>query len=111
MIFSLSDLELIRTHETVTNSDGIIAMNTKTKEPIIAMLGTNPGFAKISFANKNTEIDIQCHQGNIRLLAMNAEGTWLASASTKGTLIRIFETSTGMGVKELRRGSENADIQ
>jgi WD40 repeat protein len=86
-------------------------MNTKTDNPIIVMLGTKRGYAKIYNAKTNEEIDIQWHRAEIRVLTINSEGTLLASASTKGTLIRIFDTSQGVALKEVRRGSVNADIQ
>lgn len=43
-------------------------------------------------------------------LAVNAEGTLIASASTKGTIIRIFSAEEGVLLQELRRGSGKALI-
>lgn len=111
MVFNFDDLELLRTHETISNPDGIIALNTKGDEPIIAMLSVKRGFGRISHVNQNKEVEIECHQTNIKYLTLNPEGSLLATASIKGTLIRIFETTNGDPLKELRRGSENADIE
>ena len=43
-------------------------------------------------------------------LAVNAEGTLIATASTKGTIIRIFSSEEGVLLQELRRGSGKAFI-
>lgn len=59
---------------------------------------------------KNKSIKIPAHQSTLSALCLNYSGTLLATASDKGTLLRIFSTDTGKPLQELRRGAEKADI-
>ena len=53
---------------------------------------------------------IQAHSSTLSNLQLNDSGSLVASASEKGTLIRIFCTKTGKKLQELRRGSDNAMV-
>lgn len=51
---------------------------------------------------------IPAHKSEIACLALNQQGTRIATASNKGTLIRVWDSTTRQQLVELRRGSDNA---
>ncbi|XP_041362841.1 WD repeat domain phosphoinositide-interacting protein 4-like [Gigantopelta aegis] len=53
-------------------------------------------------------VTINAHQGELACLALDQKGTLLATASRKGTLIRVFDLTTKKLVVELRRGADPA---
>ncbi|CAB4436430.1 unnamed protein product [Rhizophagus irregularis] len=53
---------------------------------------------------------IPAHSGKLSCLSVNSDGSKCASASEKGTLIRVFDTSSGKLLNELRRGVDRAEI-
>lgn len=53
---------------------------------------------------------IQAHKMPIAHLAMNSTGTLLATASDKGTVIRVFSVPTATPVAQFRRGAYPAKI-
>lgn len=53
---------------------------------------------------------IAAHTSRITCLALSPDGSRLASASEKGTLIRVFDTRAGRLVAELRRGVDRVEL-
>jgi autophagy-related protein 18 len=53
---------------------------------------------------------IQAHKSAIAALAINSQGTALATASDKGTIIRVFSLPDAKRVGEYRRGSKAARV-
>nr|CAG8522767.1 13332_t:CDS:10 [Entrophospora candida] len=54
--------------------------------------------------------NIPAHTGGLSCIAVNGDGSKCASASVKGTLIRVFDSSSGKLLDELRRGVDHAEI-
>lgn len=54
---------------------------------------------------------VKAHKAELVTLSLNSNGTLFATASVKGTIIRVFSTLTGEKVAQFRRGSYPATIQ
>ena len=55
--------------------------------------------------------EYKAHEGAVVCVAVSADGRYCATASEKGTLIRIFSKNTGEMLKKLYRGSVTATIK
>merc|ERR1712025_516090 len=56
----------------------------------------------------SSPVTIYAHQNELCCLAINQQGTMIATASVKGTLIRIWDSTQRVMLVELRRGSDPA---
>lgn len=90
---------------TATNPFGLCALENN----IVAMPGKNPGQVKLVDADQNTTI-IPAHTTPLRALALNKKGDMLATASEKGTIIRLWANPSGRLLAEFRRGIDEAAI-
>jgi hypothetical protein len=53
---------------------------------------------------------IEAHESTLRSLILSANGSLLATASHKGTVIRVWDVATSQNIYEFRRGVERAQI-
>ena len=60
--------------------------------------------------DKSIDLVIPSHDTEIGAMAVNPEGTMIASASARGRIIKIYSTDGGEVVQELKRGNGKADI-
>ncbi|XP_038825999.1 WD repeat domain phosphoinositide-interacting protein 4-like [Salvelinus namaycush] len=70
---------------------------------LVDLSNTKPGTSSAPFT-------INAHQSEIACLTLNQPGSVAASASRKGTLIRLFDTTTRDKLVELRRGTDPATL-
>jgi WD40 repeat protein len=113
------------TMETMENPYGIVALSSSAKATSFTLAfpaGQVGQVHLIELSTKSTlpsEVGkvqapvasiIPAHTTKIAALALSDTGEWLATASEKGTLIRIFECKTGKLMHELRRGMDEAHI-
>lgn len=94
-IYNFDDLRLIDAIETCLNTKGLVALNPDPENAVLATPDKTPGNVRVNAYEKNKSIQIPAHQNALSAMCLNFAGTLLATASDKGTLIRIFSTESG----------------
>jgi WD40 repeat protein len=104
---------------------GLCALSPSPTRSLLAFPGRSPGHIQlVDLTPPNTTTDttpphqhlptnislITAHENRLACLAINNSGTLLASASTHGTLLRIWDTRSCACLTELRRGVDRATI-
>uniref|UniRef100_A0A1I7T8A8 WD repeat domain phosphoinositide-interacting protein 2 n=1 Tax=Caenorhabditis tropicalis TaxID=1561998 RepID=A0A1I7T8A8_9PELO len=88
------------------NKLGVIDMATNPENALVAYPGSgNSGNVFLFDANKLTSVSsFLAHEGSLSCLKFNQEGNMIASASTRGTIIRVHGVPNGSRLFEFRRG-------
>lgn len=93
-------------YETADNLPGLCALSDRW----LVFPGQTAGQVQVvELATDNVSI-IPAHTGRLQALQLSADGELLATASEKGTLVRVFTTGSCAKVAERRRGTEFAAI-
>jgi WD repeat-containing protein 45 len=109
-VYSLQDLK-IRDHiTTCSNPRGLCSLSTDSDRIVIACPDSKKGQVLIKIYSEDKNREIMAHETSLAYIALNPDGSLIATASDKGTLIRIYNTDTKDLVQELRRGIDRAEI-
>lgn len=111
-IYAFNTLQLLHTFDTAKNSYGLLVINHQ--EPLmIASLGKEVGSLHIEVHDPKIGVrvhSVSAHHGPLRGIVLSNDGTKIATCSTKGTIVRVFDASNGVLLHELRRGIDQVDI-
>uniref|UniRef100_A0A8C7ZAY6 WD repeat domain, phosphoinositide interacting 1 n=1 Tax=Oryzias sinensis TaxID=183150 RepID=A0A8C7ZAY6_9TELE len=106
-IHNIRDMKLLKTLlNTPVNPSGLCALSVNQSNSYLAYPGSaTMGEITIYDANNLSTVTlIQAHDSPLAALTFNASGSKLASASEKGTVIRVFSIPEGLKLFEFRRG-------
>lgn len=109
-----NDPTLLFSHNTRENKKGICEISSALDNQWCIFPGPKVGSIQVldikQLGVSSTPSIINAHQHEIACLALNQHGTLIATASRKGTLIRVFELKTRRQTIELRRGADPAAL-
>ena len=127
-IYNFMDLKLVLQIDTAPNPRGLCCLCASAKNPVVACPGTSKGEARdathtpplhvsdyplqvrIELLSQRKTALVAAHDNQLGALALSHDGSKLATASQKGTIVRIFDCATALPLRELRRGSTSASL-
>ena len=93
-LFNLADFSVIDSVETCPNPKGLCSIASMSDSLILAYPSKNVGFIEVFFEKNSQRKSAQAHKSTLSALELCPKGMKLATASEKGTIIRIYDTST-----------------
>ncbi|KAJ2945149.1 hypothetical protein O0L34_g9210 [Tuta absoluta] len=117
-VLSLPSLQRVALLRTPTTTRPLCAIASDDNAPqILAAPATRKGAAQlldvsraVKGAQSSSPAVLGCHQTDLVCLALSSNGAKLATASARGTIIRLWDTASKQMLHELRRGSDYADV-
>ncbi|XP_065203342.1 WD repeat domain phosphoinositide-interacting protein 2 isoform X2 [Planococcus citri] len=106
-IHNIRDMKVLHTiRDTPPNTAGLCSLSTNSDNCYLAYPGSSTiGEVQIFDAiNLHSKTMIAAHDSPLAALAFSHQGTRIATASEKGTVIRVFNVNDGSKLFEFRRG-------
>ncbi|CAK9046500.1 Autophagy-related protein 18a (AtATG18a) (Protein PEROXISOME UNUSUAL POSITIONING 2) [Durusdinium trenchii] len=113
--YNFSDLQVRHSFKLPRNSNGLCELSLNPGNRVLVFPGEAVGSLCVNILASDegktvASRTIAAHESEITTIALNTDGSMLASASERGTLVRVFDTATGQCLHKLRRGTDRALI-
>lgn len=108
-VYNFADLQMLRQIKTCHNPKGLAALSSGAST-VLACPAAELGHVHVELCDLSKVLEISAHNGPLSQICLSTDGKMLATASAKGTLIRVFETETGEKLFEFRRGANQTEI-
>lgn len=109
-VYHFKNLKMLHSYQTINNPRGLVALCSDTANNVLAFPGQNKGSIRVELFHLSKTTCLKAHDTDLAQFALTYDGSRIASASEKGTLIRVWDCVTGDLLRELRRGMDRADI-
>lgn len=109
-VYHLADLSLRDKIYTADNPHGLLCLSTQIQDMVLACPSVTTGHVRVELYGLRKTVLMEAHESALRGLALTADGTKLATASGKGTVIRVWDVASAVCLQEFRRGVERATI-
>lgn len=116
-IIDVNGMKTIKRIVTPINPLGIMAISKSINHSLLAYPSSSTvgkvtilNIGTIGILSASSDISYDAHKSPLACLQLNTDGTLIATASITGTLIRVFDTRTGIKISEYRRGLHHASI-
>ena len=110
-VYNFSDLKIVHQTDTWGNPHGICSLSPTQESCVMACPGLIRGQVRVElYEPQNVTKFIQAHDSPLRCVVLSLDGSLVATASEKGTLVRVFDCQSGCLLHEFRRGTDRATI-
>ncbi|CAG9318497.1 unnamed protein product [Blepharisma stoltei] len=109
-VYELNNLKPVASISTIDNTNGVGSISYDKDRFVLGTLDTKPGWIRIENFSGGGFKTASIHENPIAILSIDFSGTYGATASEQGTIIRVFDCITLDILHELRRGSSAAKI-
>lgn len=99
-MYNFADLKLLHQIETLENPEGLCEIS-QSGSMVLVCLGLQKGHVRVEHYALKRSKHIMAHGSSVAFVALTNDGKLLATASSKGTLVRVFNSLDGSLLQEV----------
>ena len=113
-IYHFNNLNVLTSLYSVSNNTAGLCMLSGSSDIVLGYCGVKPGTLVLEHVDPSTastkSVTVAAHKNGLSCMGISPDGSLVATASLKGTLVRVFDTRAGVLQREFRRGTKASPI-